>query len=54
MTETPESPPIPAAPEAPPARSPEQVAKAARLASALRENLRRRKVAHRPPAKPGN
>jgi hypothetical protein len=54
MTEAPE-PPTPAAkPVTPPARSPEQVAKAARLASALRDNLRRRKAAPRPAAKPGN
>jgi len=54
MTKAPEPPT--SAPEraAPPARSPEQAAKAARLASALRDNLRRRKAAHRPPARPGN
>jgi len=57
MTETPKSPhpdPAPAADAGgakPAARTPEQTAKAARLATALRDNLRRRKVAHRPAAK---
>lgn len=54
MTETPESPTS----ETPaPVRTPEQAAKAARarrLASALRDNLRRRKAAHPVPVKPGN
>ena len=54
MTETPES---PTAETPAPVRTPEQIAKVARtrrLASALRDNLRRRKAAHPAPAKPGN
>jgi hypothetical protein len=54
MTETPES---PATDTPAPVRTPEQIARTARtrrLASALRDNLRRRKAAHAPPAKPGN
>ncbi|WP_271144941.1 hypothetical protein [Brevundimonas sp. NIBR10] len=54
MTEAPDPPAPVAKPTPPPARSPEQAAKAARLASALRDNLRRRKVAHRQPSRPGN
>ena len=54
MTETPESPTLEIAAPAP---TPEQVAKAARarrLASALRDNLRRRKARHLTPLRPGN
>jgi len=51
MTETPDQP----ASKAPsPARTPEQDARAKRLAAALRDNLRRRKAAHPTPARPGN
>ena len=35
-----------------PARTPEQTAKADRLAKALRDNLRRRKAVRTPPSKP--
>jgi len=38
----------------PPKRTVEQTARAARLASALRDNLRRRKAAPRPPTNSGN
>jgi hypothetical protein len=51
MTETPKTPgetPVPK--DAAQRRSPEQTAKATRLAKALRDNLRRRKIAH--PAAP--
>lgn len=54
MTEAPEQPTPSIQPETPPKRSPEQAAKAARLASALRDNLRRRKAVGRPAPKPGN
>jgi hypothetical protein len=51
MTETPKTPGDTLAPKAAvQQRSPEQTAKAARLARALRDNLRRRKIAH--PAAP--
>ena len=53
MTEPPETPmPAPISPVPAVARTPEQTAKAARLAKALRDNLRRRKVAR--PGKVGN
>ncbi len=54
MTQTPES---PTTEIAAPALTPEQIAKAARarrLASALRDNLRRRKARHLIPLRPGN
>ena len=55
MTETPKIPgELPAAKAAPQQRTPEQTAKAARLAKALRDNLRRRKIAHPGAPKPGN
>jgi len=54
MTETPKTPGDTPAPKASPQqRTPEQTAKAARLAKALRDNLRRRKIAHPAPSKPG-
>jgi len=51
MTETPDQ---PASKPIKPVRTIEQDARAKRLASALRDNLRRRKAAHPAPAKPGN
>jgi hypothetical protein len=55
MTETPKTPGDTLAPkDAAQRRSPEQTAKAARLARALRDNLRRRKIAHPAGPKPGN
>jgi hypothetical protein len=55
MTETPKTPgETPAPKDAAQQRSPEQTAKATRLAKALRDNLRRRKIAHPAVPKPGN
>ena len=54
MTETPKTPGDLPTPKAPPQqRTPEQTAKSARLAKALRDNLRRRKIAHPAASKPG-
>lgn len=54
MTETPKTPgDLPSPNASPKQRTPEQTAKSARLAKALRDNLRRRKIAHPTAAKPG-
>jgi hypothetical protein len=54
MTETPKTPGDTPAPKAPPEqRTPEQTARSARLARALRDNLRRRKIARPAAAKAG-
>ncbi|GEM_PF-6360375 len=55
MTETPKTPGETPDPKvAVQQRSPEQTEKATRLAKALRDNLRRRKIAHPAAPRPGN
>ena len=54
MTETPKTPgDQPTLKALPPQRTAEQTAKSARLAKALRDNLRRRKIARPVASKPG-